>query len=103
MGPQDGHANGGVGEGGIEMSRKSTWRSENDEIKTRKSTAFEPDLDFDMIDFRQPSGKNSLKIVPRIPFLKVHLNTFMDSVLTTMHSAWPMDRVMKIQSSCELF
>ncbi|CCD68854.1 Potassium channel domain-containing protein [Caenorhabditis elegans] len=58
MGPQDGHANGGVGEGGIEMSRKSTWRSENDEIKTRKSTAFEPDLDFDMIDFRQPSGSS---------------------------------------------
>lgn len=39
------------------MSRKSTWRSGGD--ATRKSTAFEPDLDFDMIDYRQPSGEYS--------------------------------------------
>ncbi|EFP11261.1 hypothetical protein CRE_30891 [Caenorhabditis remanei] len=55
----DGQANGSVGgEGGIEMSRKSTWKSKDDEGKTRKSTAFEPDLDFDMIDNRHVSGSS---------------------------------------------
>ncbi|CAO4380130.1 unnamed protein product [Caenorhabditis nigoni] len=51
-----GQANEDVGEG-IEMSRKSTWKSEGD-MKTRKSTAFEPDLDFDMIDHRHISGSS---------------------------------------------
>ncbi|CAI2353991.1 unnamed protein product [Caenorhabditis sp. 36 PRJEB53466] len=50
-----GATNGEVGEGAIEMSKKSTWHSNE---PTRKSTAFEPDLDFDMIDYRQPSGSS---------------------------------------------
>uniref|UniRef100_A0A1I7TAW8 Uncharacterized protein n=1 Tax=Caenorhabditis tropicalis TaxID=1561998 RepID=A0A1I7TAW8_9PELO len=59
-GSGDGQPNGTVVEGGIEMSRRSTWKSREDEegMKTRKSTAFEPDLDFDMIDHRHPSGSS---------------------------------------------
>ncbi|EGT47072.1 hypothetical protein CAEBREN_09106 [Caenorhabditis brenneri] len=53
--------NGAVGGEVIEMSRKSTWKSreeDEDGRKTRKSTAFEPDLDFDMIDHRHISGSS---------------------------------------------